>query len=83
MNLFRSFSTVLAPGLDPALLSERNGPVLSKEPILRVLATFLANNVGFRLGWKLAGRISSVAENVARLSIAGDGSLIRINEFLD
>jgi hypothetical protein len=66
-DLSRFLSTLVGSGLEPLLPSERGGPVLGKEPFVRVLALFLANNVGLQLGWKLAGKISSVAENGARL----------------
>ena len=81
-DLFRFLSTPVGSGLDPLLPRERSGPVLGKEPFVRVLALFLAKNVGLQLGWKLAGKISSVAENGARLRFAGDNPLIRIKEFL-
>ncbi len=83
LDLFRFLSTLVGSGLDPPPLSRKGvGPVLGKEPVVRVLALFLANNVGLQLGWKLACKISSVAENGVRLLFAGDGSLLRIKEFL-
>ena len=82
LDLFFFYSTLVWPGPDPALPSEPHGHILSKEPVVRVLALFLANKFGLQIEWKLAGRTSSVAENGARLCFAGDGSLIRINDFL-
>jgi hypothetical protein len=73
---------VVGPGPDRALVSEQSGPVLSKEPVVRVLANFLANNLGLQLGWKRACRISSVAENGTLILFAGDGLLMPINESL-
>ncbi len=46
---------------------QRRGPVLGKEPVVHVLAPLLANNVGPKLGRKLAGKIFSVGKNCARL----------------
>jgi hypothetical protein len=69
LDLFRFLSTLVGSGLDPPPFPrKRGGPVLGKEPVARVLALFLANNVGLQLGWKLAGKISSAAENGVRLS---------------
>jgi hypothetical protein len=83
LDLSRFLSTQVGSDLDPPPLPrERGGPVLGKEPVVRVLALFLANNVGLQLGWKLAGKISSVGENGARLRFAGDCPLIRIKELL-
>ncbi len=85
LGSFCSSSTVVASGPDRALASELRGPFLSKEPVVplvRVPATFLANNLWLQLGWKRAGRISTVAENGVLLRFCWrwlvDSNVIRI-----
>ncbi len=66
LDLFRFLSTLVGSGLDPPPPPrERGGPVLGKEPVVGVLALFLANNVGLQLGWKLAGK-NPRSERMAR-----------------
>ena len=82
LDFLRFFSAVVAPAPGRAFARERNGPILSQEPVVRVVAIVLANNLGLQFGWKFAGRISSVAENGTLRCLLGDGSLILPKESL-